>query len=133
MISALDLNLMPQATMSTSISDSSCLPSIMIFLQPSPALAARDTAYLVEPPPGEVRTFGSDRPTLAPGLVVFGCASTAVAGMAVLLRIYTRTFVVRNAVSTDDCELMLGFMPIGADLQTLPWLRSASPSHYLDF
>jgi hypothetical protein len=76
----------------------------MSLLQPSQPLAARDVAYLVEPPPGEVRTFGSDRPTLAPGLIAFGCASTVVAAVAVFLRLYTRTYVVRNAVSGDDCE-----------------------------
>lgn len=78
-----------------------------IFLQQEPRpwrLTTRDAAYLVEPPDGVSRAFGSDRPTLAPGLVAFGCASTALAAIAIMLRLYTRTYIVRNTVSVDDCE-----------------------------
>jgi hypothetical protein len=93
-----------QATMEASFKNSASFA--MSLLQPSQPLAVRDAAYLIEPPPGEVRTFGSDRPTLAPGLIAFGCASTVVAAMAVFLRLYTRTYAVRNAVSGDDCEFI---------------------------
>lgn len=71
-------------------------------------LTPRDDEYLIEPPPGEIRRFGNDRPTLAPGLIALGAVSTALAAMAVVLRLYTRTYVVKYAVSVDDCEYWKG-------------------------
>ncbi|ROT41304.1 hypothetical protein SODALDRAFT_376997 [Sodiomyces alkalinus F11] len=73
-------------------------------------LTPRDDAYLVDPPPGQTRRYGSDRETLAPALIAFGAVVTVAAGVIVALRFFTRTHVVRNTVSVDDYLALLSLI-----------------------
>ncbi|KAF9878008.1 integral membrane protein [Colletotrichum karsti] len=85
-----------------------------------------DSLYVMPPPEGEVRTR-INPPDTSGGVFPVGIATTVIALVAVALRIFTRTFVVRGSLGLDDylamiamalslsyCGLALHLVPLGA-------------------
>ena len=64
-------------------------------------MAAVDIVYMAEPPPGQARGSGA---SLQPALIASGVATTMIALVTVLLRIFTRTKIVHNGLHVDDRE-----------------------------
>lgn len=59
--------------------------------------------WVMEPPPGEVRTEVNP-PTTGGGIIPAAMSTTAIALVVVLLRIYTRAFMMRGLLGVDDCK-----------------------------
>ena len=62
-------------------------------------MTVSDIVYMAEPPPGQARGSGA---TLQPALIASGVATTIVALVTVMLRIFTRTKIVRHGLHIDD-------------------------------
>lgn len=58
--------------------------------------------YMAEPPLGQARRASPI--TAHPQLIATGVCTTVIAAVAVTLRIFTRSYVTKGGVSTDDCE-----------------------------
>ncbi|KAK7994355.1 hypothetical protein PG991_015943 [Apiospora marii] len=70
--------------------------------------SGRGTAYMTEPPLGEER-YHSDWPSIAYQVQISGVVTTAIALVTVVLRIFTRTYLVRNGLGVDDlCGIAIG-------------------------
>ncbi|KAL6925274.1 hypothetical protein FSST1_002548 [Fusarium sambucinum] len=74
--------------------------------------------YLMEPPPGEVRTV-ENPPTSAGAVLPTGIATTGVAFIIVVIRILTRKFVVKSSLGVDDSSLVFAFGFLGMALTLL--------------
>ena len=59
--------------------------------------------YVAEVPQDQVRTLVNP-PSNAGAVMPSGIATTVIAGIAVLLRLFTRTHVVKGVLGADDCE-----------------------------
>ncbi|KAK7914066.1 hypothetical protein PG985_011769 [Apiospora marii] len=68
--------------------------------------SGRGTAYMTEPPLGEER-YHSDWPSIAYQVQISGVVTTAIALVTVVLRIFTRTYLVRNGLGVDDLLVVL--------------------------
>jgi hypothetical protein len=58
--------------------------------------------YMAEPPLGQARL--ANPITAHPQLIATGVTTTTIAAIAVFLRLFTRAYVTKGGVSTDDCE-----------------------------
>ncbi|KAK8016873.1 Integral membrane protein [Apiospora rasikravindrae] len=68
--------------------------------------SGRGTAYMTEPPPGEQR-YLSDWPSIAYQVQVSGVVTTVIALVTVVLRIFTRVYLVRSGIGIDDLLVVL--------------------------
>lgn len=64
------------------------------------------STYVAEPPPGQIR-YPIDPPNLHMELTIVGVSTTAVALVAVTLRLFTRARVTEMGVHVNDRKLTL--------------------------
>jgi hypothetical protein len=59
--------------------------------------------YVMEPPLGEVRTY-ENPPSTGGDVIPAAIATTVIAFVVVILRLFTRGFILRGMLGLDDCE-----------------------------
>jgi hypothetical protein len=56
----------------------------------------------MEPPEGQTRTL-VDPPSSGSGVIPCGVTTTIIASVIVILRVFTRRYVVKSVLGADDC------------------------------
>jgi hypothetical protein len=65
-------------------------------------LAHDPSGFLMEPPEGQTRTLVNP-PSSGSGVIPCGVTTTIIASIIVILRVFTRRYVVKSVLGADDC------------------------------
>ncbi|KAF5613795.1 integral membrane protein PTH11 [Fusarium subglutinans] len=95
-------------------------------------LAHDPSGFLMEPPEGQTRTLGNP-PSSGSGVIPCGVTTTIIASIIVILRVFTRRYVVKSVLGADDylciAGLCFSFIFLGI---TLTLLNLGAGNHMWD-
>ncbi|KAH7267688.1 uncharacterized protein BKA55DRAFT_500286 [Fusarium redolens] len=93
-------------------------------------LAHDPSGFLMEPPEGQTRTLVNP-PSSGSGVIPCGVTTTIIASIIVILRVFTRRYVVKSVLGADDSSLCFSFIFLGISL-TLTVLNLGAGNHMWD-
>ncbi|KAF5718549.1 integral membrane protein PTH11 [Fusarium mundagurra] len=76
------------------------------------------SGFLMEPPEGQTRTLVNP-PSSGSGVIPCGVTTTIIASIIVMLRVFTRRYVVKSVLGADDSGLCFSFIFLGISLTLL--------------